>query len=312
MPPTETIVPPIYFFLFAFVLGSVVGSFLNVVVWRLPRGASLSHPPSHCPNCGHFIRPWENIPILSWLFLKRRCSSCHLPISWRYPAGEAASGLLFSGIFWYVLRANLPLAVLPGYFWLAGAILAAALIDASHRIVPNQITYSGMVAAFLLALTLPQSRLALYHESVFAASNLIFQAVMDGLAQCRTPAWLLGNAHFVAGLDCLLGILVGGGVLALFAWAGKLLVRQYQPELQVIGGGDVKFLAMIAAFLGADAAIHILLGGALLGFLAGSINLLYKKKQAKLSSSLPFAPFLAVPALAWLLIGNWLYLLWRI
>jgi leader peptidase (prepilin peptidase)/N-methyltransferase len=312
MPAAESIVFPSCFFFFAFALGSIVGSFLNVVVWRLPRGASLSHPPSHCPNCGHFIRPWENIPILSWLFLKRRCSSCHLPISWRYPAGEAATGLLFAGIFWHVTHGNLPLAVLPGYFWLAGAVVAAALIDAQHRIVPNQITYSGVVVAFLLAVLLPQSRLALCRESAFAANNLIFQAAMESLAQCGMPVGLLANVHFAAALDCLLGVLVGGGVLSLFAWAGKLLLRQYRPELQAIGGGDVKFLAMIAAFLGADAAIHIMLGGALLGFLTGGAGMLWKKRKTRLLGSLPFAPFLAAPTLIWLLLGNWLYLIWKL
>lgn len=311
MPFSESIVLPGYFLLFSFILGCIVGSFLNVVVWRLPRGASLCHPPSHCPNCGHFIRPWENIPILSWLALRGRCSSCHQAISWRYPAGEAAVGLLFAGIFWHLLRADLPLAVLPGAFWLAGAVLAAALIDAEHRIIPNPITYSGMFVAFLLAILLPQSRMALYSESGFATNGLIFQATMERLANCKPLHDLLAYASVAAALDCLLGIALGGGILALFAWAGKLLLHQHKPGIQVIGGGDVKFLAMIAAFLGADAAIYILLGGALLGFLAGIARLYRNNNKERLFSSLPFAPFLAVPALGWLLFGNWLYLSWN-
>lgn len=308
----ENIVLPAYFLFFSFALGCIVGSFLNVVVWRLPRGASLCHPPSHCPNCGHFIRPWENIPILSWLFLRGRCSSCHQAISWRYPAGEAAVGLLFAGIFWHVLRVDLPLAVLPAYFWLAGSVLAAALIDAEHRIIPNQITYSGMLAAFLLAILLPQGRLALYHEAAFAANNLIFQATMETLASCKLLQNGLKYAPVAAAMDCLLGIALSSGILALFGWAGKRILRQKQGDIQVIGGGDVKFLAMIGGFLGADAMIYILLGGAFLGFFSGIMQLLWEKNTKKLFSSLPFAPFLAIPALAWLLFGNWLYLIWNL
>ena len=104
----------------AFCLGCVIGSFLNVVVWRIPRGESLLTPPSHCPNCGHLIRAWENIPIISWLCLRGRCSGCHQPISIRYPLGESATGLLFFIIWYAISRRNLPLAVLPGYFYLTG------------------------------------------------------------------------------------------------------------------------------------------------------------------------------------------------
>jgi leader peptidase (prepilin peptidase)/N-methyltransferase len=311
MPISENPVLTNYFLFFSFALGCIVGSFLNVVVWRLPRGASLCRPPSHCPNCGHFIRSWENIPILSWLFLRGRCSSCHQGISWRYPAGEGATGLLFAGIFWHLLRVGLPLAVLPGYFWLAGAVLAAALIDAEYRIIPNQITYSGMIVAFLLAILLPQSRLSLFNEPDLAANGLIVRFAIETLSRFQLLHDLLGYAPVAAALDCLLGIAMGGGILALFAWAGKLLMRQFKPKIQVIGGGDVKFLAMIGAFLGADATIYILLGGAFLGFLTGIVLVCRKKNAKKLFSSLPFAPFLAIPTLGWLLFGNWLYYLMR-
>lgn len=311
MPIFENPVLPIYFLFFSFALGCIVGSFLNVVVWRLPRGASLCHPPSHCPNCGHFIRPWENIPIFSWLVLRGRCSSCHQAISWRYPAGEGAVGLLFAGIFWHLLRSDMPLAVLPGYFWLASAVLAAALIDAEHRIIPNPITYSGMIAAFLLAIFLPQSRLSLFNEPGLAANGLIVQSAMEVISQHQPLHNLLKQAPVAAALDCFLGIACGGGILAIFAWTGKILMQSHKPQIQVIGGGDVKFLAMIGAFLGADATIYILLGGALLGFLAGIVQVFRKKNPAKLFGSLPFAPFLAVPTLGWLLFGNWLYLFWN-
>ncbi|MFA6930901.1 MAG: prepilin peptidase [Lentisphaeria bacterium] len=308
---TENISLLSYFFVSSFAFGCIVGSFLNVVVWRLPRGESLCHPPSHCPRCGHMIRAWENIPILSWLVLRRRCSACHLPISWHYPAGEAAVGLLYAGIFWHLLRGGLPLAVLPGYFWLAGAVLSAARIDAEKYIIPNKITYSGMLAAFLLALVFPKGRLILHRESLQATNGLFFQEVLEKLNHWEPLAGFLQHSSAAAALDCVLGMLIGGSMLALFAVAGKLLCYKQKRESEAVGYGDVKFLAMIGAFLGADAAVYILLGGAMLGFLFGLIKWARKKNIENIFSSLPFAPFLAVPVLFWLLVGNWFYLFWH-
>lgn len=256
------------------------------------------------------IRAWENIPLVSWLALRGRCSDCHLPISWRYPAGEAAVGLLYAGIFWHLLRAGLPLAVLPGYFWLAGAVLSAARIDAEKYIIPNKITYSGMLAAFLLALFFPKGRLILHSESLLSTNGLFFQEVLEKLNHWELLARLLQHPSALAALDCLLGMLIGGSILALFAAAGKVLIHKQKAEVEAVGYGDVKFLAMIGAFLGADAAIYILLGGAMLGFLFGLIKLARKKNHEKVFSSLPFAPFLAVPTLFWLLCGNWFYIFW--
>ncbi len=144
-----------------FVIGAVVGSFLNVVVWRLPRGMSLVTPPSTCPKCGHRIRPWENIPIVSWVFLGGKCSRCHLPISWKYPAGETAAGILYALIAVRVYREGLPLSTMFPWFWFAGAILAVARTDFESHVIPNVVTYSGMAAALAFSILLPYTRPAL-------------------------------------------------------------------------------------------------------------------------------------------------------
>src|ERR1700678_4271220 len=86
---------------FLFVLGACVGSFLNVVVWRLPRGESIVHPPSHCPKCNHRLAAWDNIPVFGWMFLRGKCRYCRNPISIKYPVVEAITGLLF--VFYYVM-----------------------------------------------------------------------------------------------------------------------------------------------------------------------------------------------------------------
>ena len=125
--------------------GLVVGSFLNVVVYRLPRGESLLLPGSHCPGCDAPLAPWDNVPVLSYLWLRGRCRHCGVRISLRYPAVELTTGLLFGAM---VLRHGAaPMTLV----WLvfAAALLAAALIDLEHCIIPDEISLGGLVLALL-------------------------------------------------------------------------------------------------------------------------------------------------------------------
>jgi leader peptidase (prepilin peptidase)/N-methyltransferase len=311
---------------FSFWLGAVIGSFLNVVVWRVPRGESLVSPGSHCPKCGHEIRPWENIPILSWLFLRGRCSACHQPISWRYPAGEAAVGLLFLFIFIRVDHAFLPLSTLLGWWWFAGAMLSAARIDFEHRFIPNLITYSGIIVALALAACLPDGRptVAVPQDPEYGAmmTARLVQAIQNAL-----PGGI--GVRLAAVADCLAGALLGAVLLGAANLAGSAALKAWKrhrkeeglPE-EALGWGDVKLLAMCGAFLGADAVVYILTGGVLLGFLWGVgmlvVSHFRQKKHADAAPEgkpghflvLPLAPFLAVPALLWTIAGNWMYLLY--
>ncbi len=363
----------------AFVLGCCIGSFMNVVVWRLPRGESLSHPPSHCPKCGHAIRPWENIPIISWLCLRARCSSCHLPISVKYPIGEAATGLLFTALWYSVYLRNLPLDIIPSYFFLGGALLAVALIDAEHWFIPNEVTYSGMVFALAMAVILPDGRLHSQQSSLIFTglcniiANMDFQisayplagAVLDAVLGAamgfalltafsaalrplfgRTvrlftkPETLLISKQGIAIgekqtpwdelLDrpddmCILhgNIIEGGkakGVSSVKANADafeidgqrnnwqerkslKFKASRMATPSDVIGRGDVKFLAMCGAFLGADATIYILLAASVIAL---AYALLHSILKRKLLTRLPFGPFIAIATLAWLIFGNYL------
>lgn len=119
-------------------LGLLIGSFLNVVVWRLPRGESLSHPASHCPACDHPIRPYDNIPVLSWLVLKGRCRDCGAPISARYPLVELATGAAFAATAaWVGVSILLPFAL-----WFVAACIAMVLVDGEHHRLPNSLTLS--------------------------------------------------------------------------------------------------------------------------------------------------------------------------
>lgn len=279
---------------YALCLGCIIGSFLNVVVWRVPRGESLLHPPSHCPNCGHAIRPWENIPIVSWLLLRGRCSGCHQPISIRYPLGELATGLVYLAVFQAALVRGLPVAVIPGHFFLLGTLISVTQIDVRHRLVPDVVTLSGMVAALLLALLLPDSHLR-GGASFFTSVTL---GLLAGHGGAAAPPPLLA-----AGLDSLLGLAAGLLLLGPLAAVGSVLsARLRRPDLTVMGWGDVKYLMMLGAFLGPDACLYILCAASCLGFAFGLLRLAVSRGRQ--GWSVPFAPFLSLAALAWLLVGK--------
>jgi leader peptidase (prepilin peptidase)/N-methyltransferase len=140
------------------VLGTIIGSFLNVVVWRLPRGESLSHPGSACPRCGHPIRWWDNIPIASWLVLRGRCRDCSEPISPRYPLVELGTGLSFAGVAWWLLATQVTTTSFAAFALVSVALLyfaaisiALGLIDIdTHRLLDSIVLPSYIVAGVLL------------------------------------------------------------------------------------------------------------------------------------------------------------------
>lgn len=133
-------------------VGLAVGSFLNVVVWRVPRGESVVRPPSACPRCGHGIRGRDNVPVLSWLLLRGRCRNCGAPISARYPLVEGATGVLFALAAWFCWAQDTPW-LLPALAYLAAIAVALALIDLDvHRLPDAIVLPSYPVALALLAL----------------------------------------------------------------------------------------------------------------------------------------------------------------
>lgn len=208
----------VLFLVAATVLGLVVGSFLNVCIHRMPRGASVVQPPSACPSCGVRIRVWDNIPVLSFLLLRGRCRDCRSPISWRYPLVELATGLLF----FTVARQPLPLTVMAGYLVWISALLVVTLIDFDHQIIPDRITLPGTVLALGVR--------ALAGESL--VEGLLGLLVGGGLLYLT--AWLylkltgvegmgMGDVKLMAMVGALLGPGGALGVIFLGATAGALL-----------------------------------------------------------------------------------------
>jgi leader peptidase (prepilin peptidase)/N-methyltransferase len=205
---------------FALLFGLVIGSFLNVVAWRLPRGESLSHPPSACPSCGTPIKPYDNVPVLGWLWLRGRCRACKAPISPRYPIVEAATGLLYAAVV--LARWDDAADVVLGLV-LVTMLVPVTLIDLDHRLIPNKITYPAAPLALVIAAALDADRIPELLIAGAAAGAFFFIAALAyprgmGMGDVKLAGVLglyLGRAVAPAVLIALVaGVLVGGVIIA--------------------------------------------------------------------------------------------------
>ncbi len=236
-------------------LGLLIGSFLNVVVHRVPLGQSVVHPPSACPGCSRAIRPRDNVPVLSWLFLRGRCRDCRRPISPRYPLVELGTGVLFA-----VLAARFGLdAVLPAFLYLGAVGLALALIDLDVRRLPDALTLpSYPVALVLLGLA----------ALVGSDSGSLLRAVLGGLAMfvlyfalCFAyPAGMgFGDVKLSGVLGLYLGWL-GWGVWAVGLFLGFLLGGVFGVALMLRGRGGRKTAVPFGPFMLLGVLVAIVFG----------------------------------------------------
>jgi len=239
--------------LFALLFGMTVGSFLNVCICRMPKGESVVSPPSHCPRCDYRIRWYDNIPVVSYLFLRGRCRGCGVRISLQYPLVELLNGVLTLALF---LRfgPTLAFAVL---FVFCSALLVITFIDIEHQIIPDEISLPGIVIGFICSFFL------------------------------EGHSWL----------NSLLGILLGGGSLLLVAY-----VYQWLTGKEGMGGGDIKLLAMMGAFLGWKSVLFIIFASSLIGSVVGVSIMLLQKKDSKFA--IPFGPYLAFGAVLYIFYGR--------
>jgi leader peptidase (prepilin peptidase)/N-methyltransferase len=219
------------------VLGTIVGSFLNVVIWRLPRGESLSHPGSACPRCGHPIRWWDNFPVLSWLVLRGCCRDCGEPISRRYPLVELATGLQFAGVAWWLLATREPgiavVLVAAAFLYLAAISVALALIDLDTHKLPNVIVLPayGVGAVLLGASSILSGDLeALVRAGIAMAAMFVAYLVM---ALVYPGGMGLGDVKLAGVLGLFLGWL-GWGSLLVGAFAAFLLGGVFSIILLVL------------------------------------------------------------------------------
>jgi leader peptidase (prepilin peptidase)/N-methyltransferase len=247
------------------VSGLMLGSFFNVIIWRLPRGESIVFPGSHCPSCNHPIRPWENIPLLSFVLLRGKCAGCRAPIPWLFPAVEAltscAAVILYyrfitpavsqpptaAGIVALVLQLSSLLVLVP-----------VAVIDMRHYIIPDSITISGFIL---------------------------------GVCASFLPGGL-------SPVQMLLGVAAGAATLYLLGVLGGAVFKKQDA----MGGGDIKLMGFLGAVWGWRTALETIVFGSLLGTLV-SLPLLFTK-QLREDRRIPFGPFLALGAWASVLWGE--------
>ena len=239
----------LFFLVYAGLLGAAIGSFINVLVARLPAGESPVRPRSSCPACGARIRWYDNIPILSWLLLRGRCRRCMARIPLEYLLVEAGTAAVWIGIAWFYG---------PSWYGLQGAILislvlAIALIDARHYLIPDPLSLGGLVAGLALA-PLPGP------PSVLTA---------------------------------LLGAAAGFAVLYVVGLVGEWMFKK-----PAMGGGDMKMMAMIGAFLGPSGAMLTIFLGALVG------TMVFAPVALRTDREVPFGVFLAVGAAVTFLFGD--------
>jgi leader peptidase (prepilin peptidase)/N-methyltransferase len=204
------------------VLGLAIGSFLNVVIWRVPQKLSLSSPPSACPKCGHPIRARDNIPVFSWLLLKGRCRDCGEPISARYPLVEFGTALAFVSVVLWAALQPAGLWLLPAYLWFAAASIALALIDLDTKRLPNAIVVPS-IAVVLVLLALASlgtgDWLALLQAVIGGAALFVFYLV---LVLIYPRGMGFGDVKLAALVGLALGYL-GWGPLIVGAFAAFLL-----------------------------------------------------------------------------------------
>lgn len=235
---------------FTLILGASVGSFLNVVILRLPEeDASIVFPGSRCPKCLQTLKWYDNIPVISFILLKKQCRYCGAPISWQYPLVELTMALLSLAL---VFKFGFTVA-LPIYFVFTAALLAVIVIDFYHKIIPDVISLPGIVIGFV---------------------GSFFNPVIT---------WQQAG----------MGLLIGGGVLYALA-AGYYLFTKREG----MGGGDIKLLAMIGAFLGWQSLPFVVFGSSILGAVVGIGAMVKQKKGGK--TMIPYGPFLSIAALLYM------------
>jgi leader peptidase (prepilin peptidase)/N-methyltransferase len=243
---------------FGFVLGTVIGSFLNVCIHRIPQGKSIATPSSHCPHCKTPIRFYDNIPLVSFIWLRARCRACHAPISFQYPLVEFLMGL-FSVML--LVRYGISTLCLI-YFSLFASLTLISFIDLSHRIIPDVISLPGILIGLIISLLHPQLSIK----------------------------------------NALIGALLGGGALYIVASLYQIVTKR-----EGMGGGDVKLLAMIGAFIGWKGVLFTILCSSFVGSIVGVMLMLFSLADSKYA--VPFGPFLSLGAVIYVLWGqgliNW-------
>ena len=252
-------IPPTVFAIFA---GLLIGSFLNVCVYRLPNRLSVVRPRSFCPACKHAIAWYDNIPVISYLILRRRCRYCSKTIGWRYPSVELVTGILFALV---AFRYGWTVSALK---WIVFEMVLVVLFwtDVEEQMLPDELTLGGTIASL-----------------IFAG----FVKVPSLFGQFFFPTWMpLTQSFFNAALGAVL--------LSVPIWLVGMLYQRMRKR-EGLGFGDVKLLLMLGVFLGVENGLLALLIGAMAGSVLGLLYVFAARKEFA-DTELPFGSFLCAGA----------------
>jgi leader peptidase (prepilin peptidase) / N-methyltransferase len=249
-----------------FIFGLCVGSFLNVCIWRIPRNESIVVTPSHCPKCNKKIKWYENIPVISWLTLRGKCSGCSERISYGYALVELITGVLFAVSYMRIMALHYPISMLTPYLLASSMFVTTFVIDYKFKIIPNKITYFIIIVSLCVGTLFPGSVNRLTHLAGF--------------------------------INSFLGFLIALCIFWAISVLGKVLYKR-----DAFGMGDVKFLAALGACFGLFPAVwfFVIIVASFMGLIFGVSLMIFKRKR--LTYEIPFGPFLAAAGCLWILYG---------
>lgn len=271
-------VPEWFGYLVVFIIGACIGSFLNVVIYRVPHEMSLL-PSSKCPKCDAAIKPWYNLPIVGWATLGGKCANCKEAISWRYPAIELLTAVMFCVVYWQIGFTPY-LAVALAF---TATMISLIFIDAEHMILPNVITYPMFVISLVIRIVFPIAFAGfVFSDTQYAPISML----------STWPAW----ATSLAG--ALFGALIGGGSL----WAVGAIWKALRG-VEAMGLGDVKLLLGIGALFGWRLTLLTIFIGAFTGALAGIVFVM-RSKDKDMQAQIPFGIFLGIGSIVSMLFGE--------
>ncbi|MHC4870608.1 MAG: prepilin peptidase [Planctomycetota bacterium] len=263
--PGNILYPAVLFF-----FGLCVGSFLNVVIYRLPRYISVIQPSSKCPGCGRSLTAFENIPVLSWLIQLGKCRGCKSPIHWRYPAVEFFTGIMWAltGYFFHNMDGDQIVRVTGMLLnlWFITWLIAISFIDIDLTIIPDELNFSGIIIAMLAST---------FFIPLHPETTLWFPAASPYLS-----GFLAGTVGLAVGAGCMYLISLAGTI----AFKAKITEIQEEEDPEVdsaIGFGDVKLMAFLGAFLGWKEVLIAFFFSTLAGSFVGIIQKIRTGKDAE-------------------------------
>lgn len=343
----------------AFIIGSIIGSFLNVCIYRLPRNESLLWPPSHCPHCQTLIRWYHNVPLLSWLLLRGRCRYCKKPISPRYLLVEICTAMIFLLLWIRFGISSIQLFFIYALF--ASFLIVASFIDLEHYIIPDQLTIGLTIIGLAVSLLIPELHnvgsvtrsfweailgmvtgagslllVSWFGRQLFGRRTIVAnppieaelsaqrlklgkeEALLDELLHRpsdvlrmeATKVQLPDRCHLRAEVVCSKqGVIINGEALD-WEKIGSISMECHQLTLpqEVMGLGDVKFLAAIGTFIGWKGVLFTIAASAFIGTTVSLVLIVAGRRQW--SQLVPYGPYLALGAAIWIFAGPKLLSMW--